>query len=339
MTKVTIVAGTDNRLLDCLIENLSNKEIKITRIQQPILHNVHRLLIWPRLICLGLLDFLKITSSKPNVVAYHFFGPRSLLSAIWLQIIGTSYVIHFWGSDYQYWKKRNNLILRFCCQKAKFVTFANTQLQIEAKELLGAGIKFRTLRFGLEAIDLIDKHHSYIDAKKINVVVGTNAQPGQQHREIIDAISQISEASADNFFYIFPLNYGDQKNKEAVKEQLKQSKLRHEVIENYLLGKDLAKFRQETSILIQLQKTDAMSGAMLESLYAGAKVITGSWLPYDDLRTRGISWQEIENISDLIYTLPRITGAAIDHKKNKEIVASIARWKNLTPEWIDCYLN
>lgn len=102
-------------------------------------------------------------------------------------------------------------------------------------------------------------------------------------------------------------------------------------------GQRLADFRLDTDILIQVQKTDAMSGAMLESLYAGAKIITGAWLPYGDLRSLGVDWVEVCEIEDIKYQLPKIINKEIDIQKNREIVAGMARWSNIIPSWENCY--
>lgn len=337
MKKITIVAGTTNRLLDVLIIELKKNQISIEIVQQSNFVTPNIFLAWTIQICLGILDFIKIIKSRSSITAYHFFGIRSLSSTAILAIIKLPYVIHFWGSDFFYWKNRNNFLLRFALRHAKQVTFANTTMLKDAKKTFGSGINYNLLRFGLEAIDLIDNHKNNEKHNEIRVIVGTNSQPGQQHLKIIDALEKITAADQDNILFIFPLNYGDTSNKELIKKRLLGTKIKYQIIENFLSGKDLAKFRINTNILIQTQKTDAMSGAMLESLYAGAKVITGSWLPYDDLRNRGIDWIEVDDISEITLQLPYLIRKSIDTKKNKIIISSMTRWSDLTPDWINCY--
>ena len=48
-----------------------------------------------------------------------------------------------------------------------------------------------------------------------------------------------------------------------------------------------------------LTDSDAFSGTMIEYLYAGAQVITGTWLPFGKLRRAGIDFTEVEDVLDL----------------------------------------
>ena len=339
MSKITIIAGTTNRLLDVLIEKLNKYGLIVERIQQNSFSQKSRAWTWINIAFYAFGDCIRALLSRPETVAYHFFGPRSLLSALGLVVFRVPYVIHFWGSDYFYWKSRNNFLLRYVCRNAKAVSFANSQMLVEARGVFGEKINFVMLRFGLEALELIDRSSVTKDTNEVRVVVGTNSAIGQQHLKIIEALERVDQNQSGEVVYVFPLNYGDKENKGAIIKRLRNSSINYSILEDYILGDDLAQFRICTDILIQVQKTDAMSGAMLESIYAGAKVITGAWLPYGDLRGLGIDWIEVNDVDEISSQLLKLIDKKIDQKKNKEIVAKIARWSDLTPSWLNCYLH
>lgn len=342
MKKILIVAGTTNRLLDVLIDHLSWRNWMVQRIQQHANPPLARQIVWGRLLIQAVMDFLGIIKSSPDVTAFHFYGVRSCITSGLLAVMRKRYVVHFWGSDYFYWKYRSNLFLKFALKRAQRVTFANTQMLHEAEKVFGADIRYEVLRFGLEALELIDTHCSLPvpqSASRVRVVVGTNSQVNQQHLKIIEQLEKIDPATIDKCRFIFPLNYGDRHNREAVLARLKKASFPSEVLDNYIVGKELACFRCDTDILIQLQKTDAMSGAMLETIYAGGKVLTGAWLPYDDLRQAGIQWFEINQIDELPLAFERALNQAIDEKYNREAISKIARWEALAPAWDACYCS
>lgn len=334
---LAIIAGAKNRLLDVLIEKLESNKISVFKIEQEMPPLKWRISFWIAHLVGAITDFCEILRKKRSVVAFHYLTPRSVLLAFLLKTFNVKYIIHFWGGDYYYWEKRDNPILRVVLRNAKYVTFANSQLLDQAKRLWDLR-NCKILRFGLEAIDLIDESKcNYRGDGLVRVVVGTNCHVNQQHLAIIDAIEKIPKSNIENVVFVFPLNYGYPMNKEVVINRLSLVSFKYEVIEKYMMGKELADFRLSTHLLIQVQKTDALSGAMLETLYAGGKVITGTWLPYSDLRNEGVDWFEVDNVDEITTVLPLALLNEIDRRKNKEIVSQIAHWREQTPMWVECY--
>lgn len=76
---------------------------------------------------------------------------------------------------------------------------------------------------------------------------------------------------------------------------------------------------------------------MLESMYAGSRVITGGWLPYDDLRRQGVDWIELDDITDLGESLERALARPLAVDRNREIVRTVACWERLAPQWLEAY--
>jgi len=167
------------------------------------------------------------------------------------------------------------------------------------------------------------------------VVCGTNASPNQQLLEVIDVLDRWEDCRSYRF--IFPLAYGDINYREAVKSRLLCSRLNYQVNEKFMVGSELALFRLNADVLIQVQKNDFLSGAMLEHAYAGSKIITGSWLPYAQIRDRGISWFEVGSLQELPFSLALAVKNEVDVSRNKDIVAEIARWSEVILEWKAIY--
>jgi len=252
------------------------------------------------------------------------------------------FVIHFWGSDFDYWKSRNILILRWVLRRASSVSFANSVLMNQAHRLWGSEVRLTILRFGLDSLDEIDGLPEprdsqgcpvTEDSRLTTVVVGTNSQPAQQHASIIKQLLRLPINLQRRCRFVFPLNYGDRANRLDVLKLLSSATFKHTVLDEMIYGAELARFRQATDVLIQVQLHDALSGAMLESLYAGACVITGSWLPYDDLRHAGVDWLEVDSVTEVGRALHSAIDRTVDTKMNRSIVASLSRWGTVADEW------
>ena len=70
-------------------------------------------------------------------------------------------------------------------------------------------------------------------------------------------------------------------------------------------------------------------------------VITGSWLPYNDIKRDGIAWYEVESINMLSRLLGEmnanqswiLTREKIE--KNREIIASLSSWNVVIHDWME----
>lgn len=138
-----------------------------------------------------------------------------------------------------------------------------------------------------------------IDPEVLVICCGYNASPNQQHPALIRAL-QSSKALPPGHLLLVPLSYG---GKEAYKKDLQaallKSGLRYRVIDDFQTPEDMARLWKAVDIFIQVQQTDCLSGSMMENLYCGNIVITGSWLPYQVLKDRGARFFEIDKIADL----------------------------------------
>ena len=345
-SRILIYAGSRNPLLDQLQRHLSQRGLVFQLQSVEARPAKGRIATWLSVLRVARDGFSDTQKAQYDAASFHFFSPSALLVAAATALSGRPYSVHFWGSDFKYWRSRNNPLLRWVLRRARFVSFANSALLSEARSLWGSEVRLVTLRFGLDSLDAIDAlresrgSHGLQARRRAEfktVVVGTNSQRAQQHAAIIQQLAELPIEVRQRFHFIFPLNYGDRANRLEVLRLLSSAPFEYEVLDRMIFGAELAEFRQSTDILIQIQRHDALSGAMLESLYAGACVITGQWLPYDDLRKAGVDWIEVESASGVAEALNEALNRMVDTDRNERIASSLGRWSLVAEEWLGHY--
>ncbi len=263
--------------------------------------------------------------------------------------------ITYWGSDLHVDHNRN-LVNRYSDLLSEYVeaiTFPNKDIMQEFGQLYGMHQKLRVTRFGLSPLGYIDNYSAdnvessdvlrVINArsKGLSIVVcGTNLSVNQQYERVIPLLSKLTPEAKSRCFFVFCFNYGDMSILEETCKLI-DKKLNHIVIRDTLFGDDIAGLRVSTDVLIQLQKNDMLSGAMQESLYAGADVITGSWLKYSVLLEHGARYTTIDDIDrDLVASLESIVSGprkSAFFKQNKLAIGQISSWTGCIVDWLWLY--
>lgn len=338
--KCIVFCSVQHKLLDELLvrlsaEGVSFKRVDCTYVAQTRLQRVLAIFF----------SFMKILkasvfSEKNDLLVFHYLSAQAFLAMPILVLLNKKIVLHFWGTDYARFKGlRNRRLMRFFICKLSMITFANELALDEFKSEFPMS-NVRKLTFGLESVDYIDKclakgmKQEQAAARPV-VVCGTNSSPNQQLLEIIDILDAWD--GRDKYEFVFPLAYGDLGYKQKVEQRLLDSSLCYEVKDEFMVGEQLAQFRLSAAILIQVQKNDFLSGAMLEYAYAGAKVITGKWLPYDQIRSKGIEWFEVAKLSDLPEVIALAERSSVNTDVNRGIVAGLARWHDVIKQWKGLY--
>ena len=105
----------------------------------------------------------------------------------------------------------------------------------------------------------------------------------------------------------------------------------------------LAKLRLATDILISLRRSDQLSAAITENLYAKSIVITGAWLPYKTFKDLGLVFFEIGSIKDinskLLYVFENFEKVKSEIKTNSDIVYNNFNWNKIIEDWYAFYLK
>lgn len=289
-------------------------------------------------------------NKQEDIVQIHFVTPIYLICYPYLKKKFKKIILWFWGSDLYRQKKFFIKIMYplFCsADKICFATdtMADSFFQIFPK------LKYKDyrLRLGLQILDIIDeitekdldsfRYRLNIPKEKKIVVVGYNAKPEQQHIKVIDSLT--NSVSSDVFF-IFPWGYGitSIEYEESLLKSINLKKLDYIFIKDFLNIKDIACLRCITDVFIHVQTTDALSGSMQESLYAGCNVITGSWLPYkifDDLNIKMIkvdSPGEVGNVIEYVLSTPL---DSIERENNRNAIGKLSKWDECIKDWLVLY--
>ena len=277
----------------------------------------------------------------------HIFLVVPTYRLLWGRIcsLANKRILTFFGSEYY----RSNFLYRILTQgmikRATWVTASNQQTLDDVCNYYGVGSGKRKLcRFGLSVLDEIDRIEFEdvwkpsvafgIPEDAIAISVGYNAATIQNHVQILDELSVCRE-QLPKFIICFQFHGQRTTYVAEIISETERYGLPYTIIDS-LDDRSLAIYRKRIDICIQLQKTDQFSGAMQEHLYAGSRVITGTWLPYKVLDDAGADYCRLHAISELHKVLPEIVDWQPD-MRNKEIIKSISSWEKTVRSWHDLY--
>ena len=175
---------------------------------------------------------------------------------------------------------------------------------------------------------------------------GYNAGEAHQHLQMIRALEAMDASLKSKIFLLFPMTYpkGQDSYIESVKEKLNDSGINYRILTDYRNPKAMAELEMTADMLLTVQKTDQLSSTMLEVLYAGRVVIAGSWLPYGNLREKGMIFWSVDEMDNLTETVAEAVENYQAYKEkcsvNKRIVYELSSW-NIAVErwnelWSDC---
>lgn len=261
-------------------------------------------------------------------------------------------VLTVWGSDLLRIRNIESLLLKPLYNNCDVITVETEDIKKLLLEKFGKKIekKITYARFGLSILDhiaqvtekdinnFINKYN--IDINKRIVVIGYNRIRQQNHIKVIQSIID-NNISKKEIFIIVPWTYGitDSNYRDEI-EYLLKNRYDYIFLDDFLLNEETACLRKITDILIQVQTTDSLSGTMLETLYAGKTVITGKWLPYDEIIRKGIFMYTVNNIEDCGKQLFYALNHPISHTRkiiNQQIIYNYSSWRTNISNWINAF--
>lgn len=335
---VLLISEFEHFLLDGLKEELNNKGVRTKHIFLGKLGKKSKLLFVIKIFYAFFYTIL--FSKKFNSVSYHYATKYIRLIDFAAKFKNMRRVCTVWGSEYA----KANLVEReklenwYCTLDELSVTNKNF-----VADLVRNGLKVHELSFGLSQFDYIDKLAAGVkfDNKKLTVIIGTNGSKNQQHITVINQILQLDNNCLSRFQFVIPMTYGgDPQYRAQVISLLASSNVNYRLIENSMSNKKLAQLRLSTDVLIQVQETDQLSGAMLESIYAGAHVITGNWLYYQELDSLNITWSKVEKVDEVGKVLSGLNKLTAAQKNiNKIKIAEKYSWNARIDNWLKFLLE
>lgn len=202
-------------------------------------------------------------------------------------------ILTTWGSDFYQAPPQHEQQLRSLYHLMDGLIFTNAETAQECMVKFALAQKnVHVARLPLLILDMIDQleikekraqmcEKMDFPLDKIIVTCGTNASPHQNHQRILDGIMQVENEVLEQCHFLFPVTYGAQNNLQDLYSRLITSGLSFSFVNRMLSDQQVARLRLTTDLLINLQDTDQLSGAMQESLYCSSEVITAEWLPYE----------------------------------------------------------
>lgn len=269
-----------------------------------------------------------------------------------LKSIAPKFIVTVFGSELY---RSSELILKELeplARMAHHVTAANANtLRDFRKRFNVAESKTSICRFGLKPLDEIlaqknigkaeHKRKAGLPEHSFVITCGYNASAGQQHEEMINSLTEVKQQLPENYLLVFPVAVGDLSRKPLIRKQLEASGLNHTFIEKFLPDDELAHFRAATDIMIQVQTTDQLSGAMQEHMYARNLVITGDWLPYEIMRETGVKYWTLSKVSEVGGKLCELMSHLESNRKavenNDKCIWELSSWERNTVSWMALY--
>lgn len=290
---------------------------------------------------------------KGSTIHIQFVSKRYIMLLPFINYISNKRIVSFWGSDLF----RQNIIVfnifKFVFKYVDAITIATTEMKEILCTKIGTefGRKIHIIKFGSMIYDYIDnitdkdlyefkiKYKIPTDSRTI-VAIGYNRCKEQQHIEVIDSIIN-SNVDSNSIIIIFPWTYGenDQNYYRTIIDRL-NNKYKYVFLHQFMNEKEVACLRIITDILVQVQISDAMSASMLETLYARNEVITGGWLPYKELKDRGLNYTIIHDVEDCGKSISDLLKHPIANdvrNRNREIIYNIGSWRMNIKKWIALY--
>lgn len=160
--------------------------------------------------------------------------------------------------------------------------------------------KSRIVYFGNSDFPVIDsltesetnemKYKLYGDTGNKRIVVcGYNGISSQNHIQMIEAISVLSETEKRSIHVVFPMTYGANKDyMDGIRSKMEELSVSYTIFDEFLEAKEIASIRKTADIVINVQNTDAMAGSLQDHLYCGNVCIFGEWLNYSPYTNNGI---------------------------------------------------
>jgi hypothetical protein len=195
----------------------------------------------------------------------------------------------------------------------------------------------------------IDKARENVNKiTKIHISCSTNRAITTNHLKIIEQVKNLN-LYKDLIVFTFLMTYGtdDQEYFKKVCKEIEAElhDFEYEIYTDYMSDIELAKYRIENKIFINLRTEDQFAGAMLEALYSGAYVITGTWLPYSELTDYGVFFRSIDSTKELADALTEVL-SVIDSTEitekletNRTIMYSHFHPDIITKKWLLLYEN
>lgn len=262
-------------------------------------------------------------------------------------------ILTIWGSEFLRANEKEKERYKKFYDKADLITFTSAGVCHRFSDYYGEQYRTRMrvthVAFGIfDHIDKILMSHTRTEIREkwkigtdgsIIVFVAHNGSPAQQHMEITRELRRLPEDVKERVILLYTMTYAV-KSPEYMTELRKtadETGCRYIVLTDYLNEEKMAELRTICDVLIHAQITDAYSGSVMETMYAGGVVLNGRWLRYDDIpecEKRMVEFESLEEIPDRLTDVVRnIVFYKHRYPDNQKLMRSINGRVETTREW------
>lgn len=291
--------------------------------------------------------------SKNDIVNFHYVDKRYAKYSDLFVKKTKNIVTTFWGSDLL----RGNIdtLEEYLplLENSKIISMVKGIQNSFKKTYPKYTNKLRTTMFGLSILDEIKKveisdeqnfklKHNLKD-NKIYITVGYNGSPAQQHEKLLLFLNNLKKDYKDKIFLLIPFTYGGNEDyKLRVLKLIEESDLEYKAFFKFLSHKELAILRCVSDITLNIQKTDAFSASISESLVARNIVLVGDWLPYEIYKSWGVTYFK-SSLDCFTKSIEKILNNYNHYKDsemfyiNSDTVYERLRWEEAINLWVSVY--
>lgn len=160
----------------------------------------------------------------------------------------------------------------------------------------------------------------------------------QQHLKVLGSLARLPDPIKKKMFIILPLTCqnDDAQYLDEIRSALKDSEIEGKLLTRFMDDEQIADLCLASDIFLNAQITDAISGSMLEHIYAETIVINGNWLEYAFLEDNHIDCPTFCDFADLREVLLRTISAQeapYDLKAATQIVKENFSWSEFRKRW------
>ena len=273
-----------------------------------------------------------------------------LLKRYFKRVAGLAY-----GSDILRRQKSRDPILGFCLKRLDALLATNAHVIQEIAEsfpklkqdLMGV------IRFGLPVFDELDRLENTSPAaaklalgfppEKTLVALGYAASAGQRQSDLID-LFQTRIGDFSHCHFVVPVQYGDEQIQTRIIEKVTEinspaGEKQFTALTDFHDPERAALMRRACDVLINHSVSDAFSGTVQETIYAGNLVLACDHLPYRTMPGYGDairSYSDTEHLCELLRTAalnPKDQAARHPSDNVRETLRQTSSWDHVAKTW------
>lgn len=284
---------------------------------------------------------------------WHFAKPENLFAIDYIPP-GSPLILSFWGSDlYRTAGVPEYSRQLHACERASVITMASPEMREAFLAKFGRHLqdKVRLVTFGTDKLgscdlgangrtEFLERHG--IPTDRIVICVGHNGQRANQHLAVLEQLGALPTRLLKKTAIVVPMTYGATPDYLAeVQRALESLPTMGHVLSERLDDEAVGQLRNATDVCVHIPVSDQFSASMAESLYSGAVLITGMWLPYRLLRAAGIHYHEVAHVSEIARELSGVLEHYQEEKTrshgNREKVRDLVSWDHAISGWLEVY--